>query len=68
MQYNGTVKLNVLEWRNQSSLMDRMLMEWEKINVCIQETLVDHHTDLDNSRPIPLREEIACIGPLPDEC
>lgn len=32
-----------------------------------KETLVDHHTDLDNSRPIPLREEIACIGPLPDE-
>lgn len=32
------------------------------------ETLVDHHTNLDNSRPIPLRKEIACIGPLPDEC
>lgn len=31
------------------------------------ETLVDRHTDLDNSPPIPLQEEIACIGPLPDE-
>lgn len=31
------------------------------------ETLVDHHTNLDNSWPIPLREEIAYIGPLPDE-
>lgn len=28
---------------------------------------LDHNTNLDNSRPIALREEIACIGPLPDE-